>query len=432
MKYRLLALLLFLQGIALTQENIYPTPPHIGVTAIIGGTIHVGNGSVLSNGTILIKDSKIEAVGVNIAIPTNAIQINAVGKQIYPGIIASSTNLGLTEISSVRAYSDHTEIGDINPSIKSITAYNAESKVIPTLRSNGVLIAHIVPRGGTWSGTSSVVQLDAWHWQDAVYKLNNGIQLNFPALVNRPGPFAAQQGPNAATDAIKIALNRLEEIRKFLREAKIYSAQKNNADINLKYESVKGLFDQTQKLFVHCDLVKEMMLTIDLKKEFGIQVVIVGGSDSWLIPEVLKEYQIPVILSEPHSLPTTADDAVDQPYKTGAQLQAAGVLFSMAIEADHWQQRCLPYQAGTMAAYGLSKEDALSAITLNAAKILGIDHLTGSIEIGKDANIVISEGDLLDMKSSKLSHAFLQGRLLNLDNKHSQLFAKYKYKYGLK
>ena len=175
-----------------------------------------------------------------------------------------------------------------------------------------------------------------------------------------------------------------------------------------------------------------MMTAIDFKEEFGFNLVIVGGSDSWLVADILKEHNIPVILNEAHSLPSIADDAVDQPYKTGAMLQKAGVLFAMCIEADHWQQRCLPFQAGTMAAYGLTKEEALSAITLNAAKILGIDQMTGSIEAGKDANIVISEGDILDMKSSRVSHAFIQGRMINLDNKHTQLFEKYKYKYGLK
>jgi Amidohydrolase family len=342
----------------------------------------------------------------------------------------------LNEVSSTKSTQDYSELGDMNPSLKSLVAYNTDSKVINTLRSNGVLLAHIVPQGGTISGTSSVVQLDAWNWEDAAYKSNNGIHFNMPALVNRPRGFAAflaaQQGPQP--DALKTALNRIEEVRKFFREAKAYFTLNSPEEKNLKYEAVKGLFNKSQKLFVHCDLVKEMMIAIDFKKEFGFDIVIVGGSDSWMMADMLKENNVPVILSEPHSLPAMADDAVDLPYKTGYLLQKAGVLFTICQDAGDgfWQQRCLPFQAGTMAAYGLTKEEALAAVTLNPAKILGIDGSTGSIEKGKDANLVVSEGDLLDMMTSKVTHAFIQGRKIDLNNKHTQLFERYKYKYGIK
>lgn len=416
------------------QETIYPAASHQGTIAITGATIHIGNGQVIEKGTLIIKNSKIDAVGPNLTVPGGSRIINATGAHVYPGLIASSTNLGLAEISSVRAVSDFTELGDYNPSVKAIAAYNAESRVIPTVRSNGVLLAHITPRGGTISGTSSIVQLDAWNWQDAAYKINNGIHLNLPAMVSRPSPFAALQGLNQAppADALKNALIKIEEIRNFLREAKAYSVKPD--PVNLKYEAVKGLFDHSQKLYIHCDLVKEIMIALDIKKEFDLEVVIVGGGDSWMVANLLKEQQVPVILSEPHSLPSTADDAVDQPYKTGYQLKQAGVLFSICLDANdgYWQQRCLPFQAGTMAAYGLSKEDALRAITLDAAVILGIDKMTGSLVAGKDANLVISQGDILDMKSSKVTHAFIQGRSLDLNNKHTLLFEKYKFKYGIK
>lgn len=172
-------------------------------------------------------------------------------------------------------------------------------------------------------------------------------------------------------------------------------------------------------------------MALDFKKEFDLDLVIEGGTDSWMVADILREHQVPVILSEPHNLPSMADDAVDQPYKTGYMLQKAGVPFTIAIDG-FWQQRNLPFQAGTLAAYGLSKEEALTAVTLQAARILGIDKQTGSIEAGKDANIVVSEGDILDMKSNKVTHAFIQGRQINLDNKHNQLFEKYKYRYNLK
>ena len=226
----------------------------------------------------------------------------------------------------------------------------------------------------------------------------------------------------------------MESIRKFFREAKAYLNEAKPAADNLKFDAVKGLFDQSKIFFVHCDLVKEMMMAIDLAKEFNFKLVLVGATDSWLITDMLKQNNVAVILSQPHALPTTDDDDVDQPYKTGAALQKAGILFTIfqGESSGYWRQRSLPFEAGTMAAYGLTKEQALSAITLNAAKILGIDNITGSLETGKDANIIISEGDLLDMKSSKVTQAFIQGREINLDNKQKQLFERYKYKYSIK
>jgi imidazolonepropionase-like amidohydrolase len=429
-------LFLYLLSIACTvqaQENMHPSPAQDHPTIIKNATIHLGNGTVIESGYILFEKGKIIAVGngnYDAFAPT--VIIDAKGKQVYPGVIAPATNLGLVETSSVRASADYNELGDFNPNIHSIVAYNTDSKVINTLRSNGILLANIVPGGGTISGSSSVVQLDAWNWEDAAYKTDNGIHFNMPVLMNRPSQFRRRGAEQV--DLVKQGLDKIEEIRKFLREAKAYNTESKHSTTNLKFEAVKGLYNQSQTFFVHCDLVKEMMMAIDLAKEFGFKLAIIGGSDSWIIADILKENKVAVILSQPHSVPSTDDDDVDQPYKTGAALQKAGVVFTICQDegSGYWQQRNLPFQAGTMAAYGLTKEEALTAITLNAAKILGIDSITGSLETGKDANIVISEGDLLDMKSSKVTQAFIQGRELNLDNKHKQLFERYKYKYSIK
>jgi imidazolonepropionase-like amidohydrolase len=203
-------------------------------------------------------------------------------------------------------------------------------------------------------------------------------------------------------------------------------------ETNLKFESVKGLFDKKQKLFVHGDQVKQMLIAIDFVKEFGFDVVMVGASESFQIADLLKQNNIAVILQEEHALPATEDDDVDQPYKTPYQLQKAGVLFALNDQHDESRYRNLMFNAGTAAAYGLTKEQALQAITLNSAKILGIDDRTGSIEVGKDANIVISDGDILDMRTSIISAAFIQGRQVSLENKQTQLYERYMKKYGLK
>ncbi len=428
MKTNIFALLMLASLGLYAQETMHPSPAQSKKIVISGGTLHSGNGQVIENGTLSIEKGKIKIETA--AVTGDVERIDATGKHVYPGVIAPNTNLGLVEVSSTQSTTDFDELGDMNPSIRSIIAYNTDSKVINTVRSNGVLLAQIVPQGGLISGTSTIVQLDAWNWEDAAYVLDNGVHMTFPALINRPMQMRRRGGDS---DPVKLGLERIEQGRVFFREAKAYLQEKTHAATNLKFEATRGLFDRSKTLYIHCDLVKEMLVAVDFAKEFNFKLVIAGGADSYMIADILAANHVGVILHEPHALPASDDDAVDQPYKTGAQLQKAGVLFTICQDASdgYTQIRNLPFMAGTMSAYGLTKEEALSAITLNPAKILGIADRTGSLENGKDANIVISTGDLLDMKSSVVTHAFIQGRAINLDNKHTQLFNRYKYKYGL-
>jgi len=432
-KYTLLYIILFAAQLSFAQENVYPAKKQEKPVFISNGMVHVGNGTVLNNASVEINDGKIVNVGTGIAPSANAIVIDAKGKHVYPGLILSNSNLGLVEVNSVRATADAVEIGEFNSNIKSLVAYNTDSKVINTLKTNGVVLANVVPQGGIISGSSSVVQLDAWNWEDAAYAKDNGIHLNMPSLFNRPNPYAALMGPNApAGDPVKRGLEELEKIKSFFKEAKAYLSQNAHEQTNLKFEAIRGLFEKKQKLFVHCDVVKEIIAAIDFKKEFEFDVVLVGASESFQVAELLKSNNIPVILNQMHALPTLADDGVDLPYALPGLLQKAGVLFAINDEDGQHRGKNLPFNAGTAAAFGLTKEQALSSITLNAAKILGIDDKAGSIEKGKDGNIVISEGDILDMKSSKIGLVMIQGRIVSLDDKHKQLYERYMYKYGLK
>lgn len=415
---------------ARSQENIAPAPKQVQPIVITNATVHVGNGQVLNNATVVVTNGKISAVGTNVAAPANAKTINAQGKHVYPGLILSSTNLGLVDVNSIRSTSDVREIGEMNPNVRSIIAYNTDSKVINTLRPNGILMASITPEGGLLSGQSSVVQLDAWNWEDAAVKVDNGIHFNVPLLMARPRSFGGgRRGGDADSDPVKEGLDKIDEFKSFLRQAKAYSTVSKPEETNLKYEAVKGLFDKSKKLYIHASTVKQILIGLDIAREFNLDAVIVGGEDSWQVADLLKEANVSVILSQPHSLPILPDDDVDQPYKTAALLQKAGVLFAINDEDGQTRGRNLAFNAGTAAAYGLSKEQALAAITLNPAKILGVADKAGSIEVGKDANIVISEGDILDMKSNLITNAFIQGREINLDSKQTQLYEKYKRKY---
>ena len=394
------------------QETVLPAKEQKGSFYLTNATIHIGNGKVIQNGTIKVTNGKIEAVGDNIAVPAGADNVtNLKGQDLYPGLILPSSTLGLNEISSVRATQDAREIGEMNPSVRSIVAYNSDSKVINTLRSNGILLANVVPQGNFVAGTSSVVQLDAWNWEDAAYKTDAGLHVYMPSLLPRPsfggrgggfgmGNFGAQGG-----DPVKEGLEKMEGLKTFFREAKAYQQLTDRKATNLKFEAVKDLFEKKQKLYMHATTAKQILVALDFVKEFGFDMVIVGGSESYQVADLLKQHDVSVILQQPHSLPTAGDDDVDQPYKTAAQLKKAGVLFSISDDDSQTRGRNLAFNAGTAAAYGLDKEEALAAITLNAARIMGVADKTGSIEVGKDANIVVSSGDLLDMRNSNVTAA---------------------------
>lgn len=429
-----ISFLFFAAASTIAQPTIYPAPANKGYIAIKNATIHVGNGTVINNGTILINNNKIEKVGASVDIPASAKVFDANGKHAYPGLISPITNLGIKDVSGmVPGTNDYQELGDLNPSIRSIVAYNTDNHVINVLRSMGILLANVVPQseGGSnqlISGTSSIVQLDGWNWEDAAYKMDGQMHVNMPSLVQRRSRFSMR---DPSRDPEKEALEKIESIRQFFRQAKVYNDEKDHATKNLKFEATKNLFDKSQRLFIHCNTVKEMLLAMDLAKEFNFDAVIVGGDDSWQIAPLLKERNIPVILSQMHSLPSGTDDDIDQPFKTPYLLQQAGVLYCIADNDGTTRGRNLMYDAGTAAAYGLTKEQALSAITLNAAKILGIDDKTGTIEVGKDANIIVSEGDILDMEHSIVDLAFIQGRKIDLDNRQTQLSRKFEHKYGI-
>ncbi len=428
---------LFLAGLMLAsvlthgQANISPAKPQSKPVVISGGTIHVGNGQVINNGYVVFDKGRITAIGEGAAPNTpGADLVDASGKQVYPGFICPITTLGLVEIEEgAKGTVDDEETGDLNPDARSLVAFNTDSKVIPTVRSNGILLAQPTPNGGIISGQSSVVQLDAWNWEDAAYKADIGMHLTWPvARVQRrrfgPAPAGPQESP------AEKALKEIDAISKLFSEAKAYSETKPEVK-NVRFEAMKGLFNGSKILFVNAEGAKEIVQAVNFAKKFGLREVIVGGNESYLVANVLKENNVPVILRETQRLPDRDEDDVYLPYKLPKMLQDAGVLYGLT-GIGFWRQRNLPFEAGEAVGYGLTKEQALSMITINNAKILGIDKTTGTLEVGKDANLFISTGDALDMITLHVEDAFIQGRNINLDNLHKQLYKKFAGKYGIK
>ena len=417
--------LLTASQISYGQATIYPAKPQSKPIAIIGATIHTGTGKVIENGYITFSNGKITGIGdaATVKFGSDTELISANGKHVYPGFISPVTNLGLTEIEAIRATRDFQEVGDMNPHVRSIIAYNTDSKVPNTLRSNGILMAQITPQGGLISGQSTVVELDGWNWEDAAYKTDVAIHLSWPSSQISASPFAPPA--EAQRERVQKAMSELEN---YFSQAQAYTQIQKPLVSNARFSAMEGLFNGSKKLFVETETAKDMIAAVNFFKRFGVKPVIVGGSESHLITSFLKDNQISVIIHEPHSLPEKPGDDVYLPYKQAKLLHDAGVSFAISV-GGYWQQRNLPFMAGTAAAYGLDKEQALASITLNSAKILGIDKTTGSLEVGKDATLFVSNGDALDMIGNDVETAFIRGKNLDLDNLHKQLFKRYSEKY---
>jgi len=392
---------------------------------ILNGTAHIGNGEVVKNAAIAFTDGKLTMVADASRIKLDMSKfdtiIQAYGKHIYPGFIAPNSTLGLVEIDAVRMTHDFDEQGSFTPHVRAIVAYNTESKVTSTVRSNGVLMAQATPRGGRVSGTSSIVQFDAWNWQDAAIKIDEGVHLNWPAMNNR-----WTGKPNKNYDKSILEMNT------FFNDAKAYAQLENHTEKNLRFEAMRGIFNGEKTLYIHANYVKELTASILFSRELEVsKMVIVGGYDAYKITDMLKEKHIAVMLKRVHSLPERQEDDVNLPYKLPKLLFDAGVLFCLENSGDMEAMgtRNLPFYAGTAAAYGLDKEEALQLITLNTAIILGIDSTVGSLEIGKAATLFISTGDALDMRGNNVETAFIQGRLMDTNNFQKKLYEKYSEKY---
>lgn len=424
---RVAAALLMASTTFVAAQRPAPAPPQTRSILVTGGTVHVGDGRVIDNGAVGFRDGRIDFVGSRYGVPGAYDTVIVVEHHhIYPGFIGANTTLGLAEVESVRGSVDRVDIGHFEPELRTIAAYNTDSRVIPTVRSNGVLVAQVVPRGPTISGTSSVVQLDAWDGEQATVRADDGVHLRWPAAYERRGWWAE---PGETDQAKKDErAKRIEEIRAFFRRARAYAQTSAPAEVDLRLEAMRGVFNGTKTLYVHANAAREISEAVLFARAEGVQrTVIVGGYDAWRVADLLRDNQVDVVLRRLHQLPLRPDDDIDLPYRLPALLKERGVRFCLdrAGDMEAMGLRNLPFIAGTAAAYGLDPEDALRAITLDAAAILGIDHRLGSLTVGKDATLIVSRGDALDMRGNAITHAFIEGRAIVLDDAHQQLYRLY-------
>lgn len=397
-------------------------------TIFRNGIVHSGTGALAQKSTLIFQGEKIVWVGKDTFMGDSFRVVDCSGKHIYPGLIALDTRIGINEIEAVRATNDTRESGAINPNARVNIAYNTDSKVIPTVRSNGILMAQVVPDGQLWAGQSSVFHLDGWNWEDAVYLTDEGLHLYWPDMTIR---YNSSTSLEDQQKQIQTAINELvtsteEALRYFELNSSGFSHPKD-----LRWDAFIPVFQSKKKVFIHCNTGKEMEAAIHYAEKYRFDYILSGCYEAGKYIPLLKEHKTRVIFSYVHALPGSEDDAVDLMYKTPFSLHQAGISFAIS-QNGFWQQRNLAFLAGSASAYGLKPEEALKAITLTPAEFLGISTKTGSLEVGKDATLLLTSGDLLDMKSSQIEAAWFRGNPVNLNNIQTDLYLKYCKKYGIK
>lgn len=392
--------------------------------------IHIGNGQTLATGTIGIENGIITLIKNTLAYTYERSNwdtiINLSGQQLYPGFVAPNSTLGLTEVEAARATLDFEEIGEFNPHVRSQIAFNCESKVIETVRANGVLIIQTTPRGGVISGQSSVMLSKCWNWEDGTVSKDDGIHINWPNV------YIQKWGEKKITEN-KNYKEKVHEIANFLSEAKVAS-NKSEKEISAMYLPFANCFKGkgNKRIYFHADNVQQITDIIDLIEQLEISFpVIVGGYESYLVAERLKRKKIPVMLGRLHSLPKHEDDPTNLPYSLPFLLQQAGVLFCLQNEGDMeaMNARNLPFLAGTAMSYGLTEEEAIRAVTLSACEIMGIEKKFGSIEVGKSATLFSTYGSALEMKGNRVGMIMANGEFIPTTTFQTDLYEKYQKKY---
>ncbi|MEC8368323.1 MAG: amidohydrolase family protein [Bacteroidota bacterium] len=413
---------------ALAQPT--PGPDQSRSILILGATAHLGTGDVLADCAVGFRNGEIDYVGRSFQVNRQKYDdiLDATGQHLYPGFIVTNTTLGLQEIGAVRATQDQYEVGTFRPNVRSVIAFNTDSEIPPTVRTNGVLMGQITPRGGVVSGSSGVVHFDGWNWEDAAIAMVDGIHLNWPSTHHRhrsDGKIDIQRR--------KTYDQQKHEIDRFFGEAQAYAAAPRGSVTDVRHEGMRGLFDGSLCLYVHTNDARAITEAVHFKRDLGIErMAVVGGYDAYLVADLLRENDVAVMLQSVHSLPRFADDDVDLPFKLPKLLMDEGLTVALQVDKrmTEMNSRNLPFYAGTARAYGLTEEQAIQALTRNPARILGIDDQVGTLERGKTATMFLSEGDALDMRTNSLTHAWIEGREIDLDNRQRQLYRKFQTKYG--
>lgn len=410
---------------AVAHDQI-PGPPQSGPIAIVGGHVHPIDATDIENGYVLFVEGKITALGdaTNVELPKNTQRIDATGKHIYPGLVAGLTDIGLREIASIPATIDSSELGSINPNVRSWVAFNPDSELIPVARANGILTAMVAPTGEMMQGQSAVLSLDGWAAADMLLLAPAGLCIAWESL---------EPSEKIDKNRIEAREKKLKELDKLFDQARLYE-QANNKGKDLVLESLLPVVNGEVPVIVEANRKPEIESAIAYAMTRKLKLIIYGGYEAAECEELLTKQNIPVILPGTLRTPMHQHDAYDSPYTLPARLTKAGVKYCISGERPGYpggatNLRNLPYQAARAVAYGLTADKALRSITLSAAEIIGVGDRIGSLSVGKDATLMIVDGDILET-SSNVTQAWIQGRQVDLGNRHRTLSEKYKIKHN--
>ncbi len=398
-------------------------------TALTGAVIHTISGETLEKATLLISGDRIAAVGAGIPIPEDVEIVDLSGLHLYPSLIDAQTSLGLVEIGSVRGTVDTDEVGSWNPGLRAEVSINPDSELLPVARAGGILIALVVPRGGTLSGRSALIRLDGWTWEEMTVHSSVAMHLRWPSMRIDRSPQAVVK----ASEQEEAIASRLAEVRETFDRARAYrSAIKAGErpggpfhDRVLAFDAVLPVIDRSLPLVIHAGDRREIAAALDFAREESVRVILAGGAELAEEADRLAKQGVPAIVNPIVALPGSRSDPYDTYYACPARLANAGVLFCFSSGGGASNVRNLPHEAGMAVAYGLDPGRALSAITLDAARILGVEDRYGSLEPGKEATLLATDGDPLEI-GTRVVRAWIAGHEVSLASRHTRLYERYR------
>lgn len=419
-----------LAGAAFAGPEFTPaTPTRFALT---GGTVHTVSGGTLENATVLIDAGRITAVGTGIAVPADATVWNCTGKQVYPGFIAANTQLGLIEIGTIEGSNDTQETGNVNPNIRAEIMFNPDSDLLPVTRLNGVTSALVIPGGGTIHGLSALMHMDGWTREDMTVRSQVALHVDWPNMTPRHAFFIQAsdeeqlKSRDAAIQAIRSTFDDARAYEKARGAEGTSGVPKHDGDV--KWEAMRKVVRGEIPVFFHADAAAQIKAVIDFVDEQKLKgVAIVGGRDAVPFASELKSRGIAIVVAGTLNTPARRYESYDAAFTLPAQLAAAGVTFCIADQGGGFSAanaRNLPHHAGMAAAFGLSRDEALKSVTLYPARILGVGDRLGSIEVGKVADLQITDGDPLE-DATHCEQVFIAGRPIPMESRQTRLLHKY-------
>jgi imidazolonepropionase-like amidohydrolase len=403
-----------------------------GVTAITGARIVTVSGPVIERGTVVISGGKIAALGADVAVPPGATVIDGSGQTVYPGLIDGLTTLGLTEIGSVAGSVDVAETGDVNPHARAWIAVNPHSELLPVARANGITAALAAPTGGLVSGQSALIRMAGSTPDALTLKTPAAMHVVYPSGRAPADPSRSSDEPDLKTfeerqkEKKKNQEKDLRRLANLLEEARAYGELLRSgpaAKPDLPMESLAPVARGEVPMVVRADAEDDIRGAVAFATEHALKLIIAGGLEAWRCADVLKQRDVPVLMNV-ERLPRRESDPYDAAYANAAKLQAAGVRFAI-VSDDASQSRNLPYEAAMARAYGLPAAAALRAITLSPAEIFGVAERVGSLAVGKDADLFMATGDIMDPRVS-VTHVFIDGVPQSLETRHTRLYQQFK------